>query len=194
MKDNPSSEQMWSTLSRARARLQKIFARGLVVVVDAVLGAVQTLRLEARHSDGWWREIVGKRLVTPRKDVESYEHWVRNYDTLRFRDRARIKKQVKALRRPRFSILMSVSAPPARHLREAIESVRAQLYPHWRLHIVVDQSLAGEARRILTRLMERDRRIETRHRGEEEKIAGESQFGVWSNGRFFRLGELDEET
>ena len=30
--------------------------------------------------------------------------------------------------------------------------------------------------------------------GEEEKIAGESQFGVWSNGRFFRLGDLDGET
>ncbi len=29
--------------------------------------------------------------------------------------------------------------------------------------------------------------------GEEETIAGESQFGVWSSGVFFRLGELDEE-
>ena len=30
--------------------------------------------------------------------------------------------------------------------------------------------------------------------GEEEPIAGASQFGVWSSGMFFRLGELDEET
>jgi hypothetical protein len=30
--------------------------------------------------------------------------------------------------------------------------------------------------------------------GEEERVAGESQFGVWSAGHFFRLGELDEET
>ena len=30
--------------------------------------------------------------------------------------------------------------------------------------------------------------------GQEEPIAGETQFGVWSGGRFFRLGELDEET
>jgi hypothetical protein len=30
--------------------------------------------------------------------------------------------------------------------------------------------------------------------GEEEPIAGEVQFGVWSGGQFFRLGELDEET
>jgi hypothetical protein len=30
--------------------------------------------------------------------------------------------------------------------------------------------------------------------GEEVPIAGESQFGVWSSGVFFRLGELDEET
>ena len=29
--------------------------------------------------------------------------------------------------------------------------------------------------------------------GEEETIAGESQFGVWSSGVFFELGELDEE-
>jgi len=30
--------------------------------------------------------------------------------------------------------------------------------------------------------------------GEEQPIAGEVLFGVWSGGRFFRLGELDEET
>ena len=30
--------------------------------------------------------------------------------------------------------------------------------------------------------------------GQEEPIAGETQFGVWSDGCFFRLGELDEET
>ncbi len=29
--------------------------------------------------------------------------------------------------------------------------------------------------------------------GAEELIAGENQFGVWSSGVFFRLGELDEE-
>src|SRR6266702_2565348 len=29
--------------------------------------------------------------------------------------------------------------------------------------------------------------------GEEEPIAGASQFGVWSSGVFFELGELDEE-
>ncbi len=29
--------------------------------------------------------------------------------------------------------------------------------------------------------------------GEEAPIAGENQFGVWSRGVFFRLGELDEE-
>src|SRR6266851_1736427 len=29
--------------------------------------------------------------------------------------------------------------------------------------------------------------------GDEETIAGESQFGVWSSGVFFRLGKLDEE-
>ena len=29
--------------------------------------------------------------------------------------------------------------------------------------------------------------------GQEEPVAGESQFGVWSGGMFFRLGELGEE-
>ena len=30
--------------------------------------------------------------------------------------------------------------------------------------------------------------------GEEEEIAGEPQFGVWSGGVFFRLGEIEEES
>jgi hypothetical protein len=29
--------------------------------------------------------------------------------------------------------------------------------------------------------------------GQEEEIAGETQFGVWSGGAFFRLGDIDEE-
>ena len=29
---------------------------------------------------------------------------------------------------------------------------------------------------------------------QEQPIAGASQFGVWSSGVFYRLGELDEET
>ena len=102
---------------------------------------------------------------------ESYEDWIRNYDTLRFGDRYRIRKQIEAYKlKPRFSVLMTVSAPAAGHLKATIESVRALLYPSWKLCIIADESLLEETHRII-RLAERDCRIEVRHRGEQDEIA-----------------------
>ena len=49
---------------------------------------------------------------------------------MRWSDRSRIRKQIKAFRlKPGFSILLPVFKSTAGHLRDAIESVRAQFYP-----------------------------------------------------------------
>jgi GT2 family glycosyltransferase len=144
---------------------------GFEVVVEAPRGAVHSLCFEARHSEGSWREIFSKQIVVSRDASASYEGWIRNYDTLRFGDRSRIRKQIEAHRiNPRFSILMVVSVPASDYLKAAIKSVRAQLYPHWKLWIIADESLPEETRHILERA-ERDRRIEVRSRNKRTEIA-----------------------
>ena len=107
---------------------------GFEVMVEAPSGAVHDLRFEARDSEGLWREVFSQRIVVSRKAGGSYEDWIRNYDTLRWGDRFRIRKQIRSFRlKPRFSILLPVSGSTVGHLKEAIESVCAQFYPDWQL-------------------------------------------------------------
>ena len=144
---------------------------GFEVVVEAPRGAVHSLSFEARHSEGSWRDIFSKQVVVSRAASASYEDWIRNYDTLRFGDYFRIAKQIKALEiRPHFSILMVVSVPAPAHLKAAIRSVRAQLYPYWKLWIIADESLPEETRHIIQQA-ECDRRIEIRRPNKRTEIA-----------------------
>jgi len=167
---------------------------GFEVVVEAPRGAVHSLRLEARHSEGSWREIFSKRIVVSREAGASYEDWIRNYDTLRWGDRYKIRKQIQTYRlKPRFSILLPVSGSTAGHLKEAIESVRAQLYSDWQLFLIADVSLPEEMRRLLTRAR-RDNRIEVRSRSEHDGIAGAlNEALALVDGEFvFTLGSVDK--
>ena len=64
--------------------------------------------------------------------------------------------------RPLISVVMPTYETEPRHLREAIESVRAQVYPNWELRIADDGSRREDTRRTLTRAVSRDGRITAR--------------------------------
>lgn len=67
--------------------------------------------------------------------------------------RAAMAAEVEGFRhRPTFSILMPVFNVDPRWLHEAIESVRAQIYPHWELCLADDQSTNPKLLRYLDRL------------------------------------------
>jgi GT2 family glycosyltransferase len=84
---------------------------------------------------------------------------MRRYDTLRDRDRAAIEAHHATLReRPKIALLMPL-AEPGPFLREAIESVVAQLYPNWRLRIAAGADLDDATRTLLDELATRDARI-----------------------------------
>jgi GT2 family glycosyltransferase len=166
---------------------------GFEVVVEAPRGVVHRLCFEARHSEGSWREIFSKQIVVSRDASTSYEDWIRNYDTLRFGDYSRIRKQIETYRiKPRFSILMVVSVPASEYLRAAIKSVRVQLYPHWKLWIIADESLPEKTRHIIERA-ERDRRIEVRRRKRAEVADALNEALFLTEGEFvLTLGSEDK--
>jgi hypothetical protein len=60
---------------------------------------------------------------------------------------------------PLISILLPIFNTPPRFLSECIESVRAQIYPHWELRIVDDGSTQPELPALLARFARRDERI-----------------------------------
>ena len=96
-----------------------------------------------------------------------YRQWVEAYDTLSGADRESIRARLAAMQEshaaglPRFSVLMPTYASNPAWLREAIASVRSQLYPAhaFELCIADDASPGAETRQILEREAARDDRI-----------------------------------
>jgi glycosyltransferase involved in cell wall biosynthesis len=71
----------------------------------------------------------------------SYRWWISRNDVLTDKDCQRIVLRIGAMSyRPVFSVLMPVHNPSVAHLRLAIASVAAQIYPNWQLCIADDAS------------------------------------------------------
>jgi GT2 family glycosyltransferase len=64
---------------------------------------------------------------------------------------------------PRFSILMPVYNVREAWLREAIQSVRTQVYPHWELICVNDASPARHVRKVLSWAVNEDPKVKVIH-------------------------------
>jgi GT2 family glycosyltransferase len=112
-------------------------------------------------------------------EASTYPEWVRTYDTLTDVDRALIRRHVEALaHKPLVSIVMPTYETPERWLRRAIDSVLAQLYPHWELCIADDGSSAPHVRRVLEEYRERDARIRVVYRPRRGHISAASNSGL----------------
>jgi GT2 family glycosyltransferase len=73
--------------------------------------------------------------------------------------------------RPLVSLLMPVRDPETFWLEEAIESVQAQIYPHWELCLADDASTRGAVRNVIDRFAAGDNRIKTQFRESSGGIA-----------------------
>jgi O-antigen biosynthesis protein len=93
-------------------------------------------------------------------DLIGYQLWTRLYATPSDADREAIRRHIAALGdRPLISVVMPVYNPPRPFLRQAIESVLEQIYPHWQLCIADDASTDPEIGRLLAEYAARDKRI-----------------------------------
>lgn len=89
-----------------------------------------------------------------------YGRWVQTYDTLDEAARVRIQACVAQMQEPpRISILMPCYNPDPRWLQLAVESVQAQLYPHWELCIADDASPDPAVKLALQKMANADSRI-----------------------------------
>jgi O-antigen biosynthesis protein len=92
--------------------------------------------------------------------VRDYADWIEHYDRLSGLDRKAIAAHVGRMQRtPLISVVMPAYATPPKLIRQAIESVRTQLYPHWELCIADDGSPGEELWSILSGYAARDSRI-----------------------------------
>jgi O-antigen biosynthesis protein len=96
----------------------------------------------------------------------------RHLMTLNGSEQRRFKREVDRMTdSPLVSILMPVFNTPADFLREAIRSVKAQVYPHWQLCLVDDASTSEATARVLQDEAGRDARITLMRREENGGIA-----------------------
>ncbi len=161
--------------------------------------------LEVQHPDGEWQAVYCRTIRAPllnlRKSADTqlwkignYQRWIEIYDTITRQDRRQIRAHLaKLARQPLISIVMPVHDPAADQLRAAIESVRAQLYPHWELCLCDDASGAPAVRRLLQRYAKLDRRIRVTRRESNGGISVASNEALaLTTGDFVALMDHDD--
>jgi glycosyltransferase involved in cell wall biosynthesis len=113
--------------------------------------------------------------VFDESERNKYAEWIKRYDTLTDEARFTIRKQIGELpNKPLISVVMPVYNPKTEWLIEVIESVRAQIYPHWELCIADDASTDAAIRPILERYVKEDKRIKVVFRKKNGHISAAS--------------------
>ena len=89
-----------------------------------------------------------------------YQRWIEAYDTHGEHELIQLRDTVLALpRTPRISVIVPVYNTSAQYLVGMIESVRAQVYPHWELCLADDASNAPHVAVILQDYAQQDPRV-----------------------------------
>jgi len=176
-------------------------ASGFSLTYELPAGTTQPLCLEALTDDGRWHcfavpaATIGPDL--PAHLRRDYASWVQRFDTPTLEEQVGLRAELETLaaeQRPLVSILLPVYNPPEAWLVRAIESVRAQLYPHWELCIADDASREPHVRRILEEYAARDARIRVTFRPENGHISAASNSALaLATGEFTGLLDHDDE-
>ncbi len=96
--------------------------------------------------------------------------------------------------KPVISVLMPAYETERTLLRSAVESVRAQVYPHWELCVVNDASRKPHVRSMLDEFARKDARVRVEHLPRNEGIAGASSRALaMARGEFVALLDHDDE-
>jgi O-antigen biosynthesis protein len=170
----PAATPFRKLLARALRTLRSVPVRG--EASDSTSGA----------SSGRW---TGTELTDSR-----YEEWVALYDTPNDRLRERLLSRVSSLHHaPLLSIVFPVYNTPEGFLREAIESVRTQLYTNWELCISDDCSTEPYVAHVLEEYARSDQRIRVIRREVNGHISASSNSALsLAHGQWICLMDHDD--
>ncbi len=127
------------------------------------------------------------------QEPNRYDNWLRDHAP-RQADLDCMRAVVPALRyTPTISIITPVYETPEVYLRSAIESVIAQVYPHWELCLANDASPSAYIRAVLDEYAALDARIRVIHRAENGHISEASNSALTlASGEFVALLDHDD--
>jgi len=123
----------------------------------------------------------------------SYSQWIEQFDGLDARGRQELRSLVSQIvDPPLISVVLPVYEPTEEHLREAIESVVNQVYPHWELCVADDASRSEWIPRLLAQYEATDSRIKVILRPDNGHISAATNSALsLATGRF--VGFLDHD-
>jgi glycosyltransferase involved in cell wall biosynthesis len=167
--------------------MRQLLSKGLTSLRER--GVRNTLERAAKYFKA------GPRRRAERIAAKRYAEWIRRFDTLDEVTREEINRRLRTFEyQPLISVLMPVYNSPEVFLRRAIESVQAQVYPHWELCVADDASTEKQVRRILEDYAARDSRIKLVLRKENGHISAASNSALsLATGDFIALLDHDDE-
>jgi glycosyltransferase involved in cell wall biosynthesis len=127
-------------------------------------------------------------------DINEYQAWIKLHDTLDEQAITRIQDEIANFKWcPIISVIMPVYNAPINFLTEAVESVKAQLYPHWELCVADDASTDINIRETLYVLAKSDSRIKVVLREENGHISTASNSALeLASGDYLALLDNDD--
>jgi O-antigen biosynthesis protein len=179
------------------SQIRKIVSNSIASIL---LSCSRSLRLVFNMMPFWMRLHLKRCLkiisgiVQPSSIAERYQSWVEHFDTLSEDDCKTIRAHIGRLRyKPIISVIMPVYETPEWALREAIDSVRNQLYPHWQLCVADDASTAPHIRILLNQAAADDPRIKWMRREQNGNISAASNSALsLAEGEFVALMDHDD--
>ena len=175
---------------RSAARLFMIFcetqkSRGFLPLILRVLAIIQSEGLRGVYS----------RLSTPRNiQFSEYQKWIDLYERLDERSKAYVRLKIDSLANPPvISVLMPTYNSNINWLKEAIQSVRGQLYHNWELCISDDASTNPRIKSFLLECAQDDLRIKLNFSPERKGISEATNAALnLSNGQWVVLLDHDD--
>lgn len=127
--------------------------------------------------------------------TRGYARWLRAQEANAAAEGAALDVEIAALPAPPLiSVVMPVCDAPERWLRRAIDSVRAQRYPHWQLCIADDASAAPHVRPLLQAAAAADARIRLAFRESRGHICAATRSALaLAEGEFIAFLDHDDE-
>ena len=142
--------------------------------------------------EGVWNS--GMLLLRNALGRRNYVAWIRKYDSIGEKERAEYNERAAALvNPPLISVLIPVYEPKMEWLKEAVESVRGQIYPYWELCIADDASVDPQVRRYLEGVAATDSRIKVCFRSSNGHISAATNSALaLATGDFIALLDQDD--
>ncbi len=142
---------------------------------------------------GLYRQVLSQwNLLTSNR---RYQEWISQNDTLTNEDLDIIWSRIEEFSsRPLISVLMPVYNVDEKWLRQAIDSVRDQVYPHWELCIADDCSTKSHVKKVLEEYAALDPRIKPVFRNSNGHISAASSSALeLASGEYTALLDHDDE-